>query len=41
MFDYGRRVVTERFGEVNVPFALDLLVHGVVRAWSRGTRRAA
>jgi hypothetical protein len=22
MFDYGRRVVTERFGEVNVLFAL-------------------
>ena len=35
MFDYGRRVVTDRFGEVNVLFALDLLVRGVVRAFNR------
>ncbi|HMJ13463.1 MAG TPA: hypothetical protein VK524_18720 [Polyangiaceae bacterium] len=35
MFDYGKRVVTERFGQVNVMFALDLLVHGVVRAFNR------
>jgi hypothetical protein len=35
MFDYGRRVVTERFGEVNVLFALDLLIRGVVGAFNR------
>jgi hypothetical protein len=35
MFDYGKRVVTERFGQVNVMFALDMLVHGVVRAFNR------
>jgi hypothetical protein len=32
MFAYGKRVVTERFGEVNVLFALNLLVRGVVNA---------
>jgi hypothetical protein len=35
MFDYGRRVVTERFGEVNVLFAIDLLIRGVVSAFNR------
>ena len=35
MFEYGRRVVRERFGEVNLLFALDLLVRGVVRAFNR------
>jgi hypothetical protein len=35
MFEYGKRVVTERFGEMNALFALDLLVHGVVRAFNR------
>src|SRR5581483_8924611 len=32
MFAYGKRVVTERFGEVNVLFSLNLLVRGVVNA---------
>jgi hypothetical protein len=32
MFAYGKRVVTERFGEVNALFALNLLVRGVVNA---------
>lgn len=36
MFAYGRRIVTERFGQANAMFALDLLVHGVVRAFNRG-----
>jgi hypothetical protein len=35
MFAYGKRVVRERFGEVNVLFAVDLLVEGVVRAFNR------
>jgi hypothetical protein len=35
MFHYGRRVVTERFGEVNVMFGLDLLIDGIVRAFNR------
>jgi hypothetical protein len=35
MFAYGKRVVTERFGQVNAMFALDLLVSGVVRAFNR------
>jgi hypothetical protein len=35
MFSYGKRVVTERFGEVNVLFGVDLLVDGVVRAFNR------
>ena len=35
MFEYGKRVVTERFGQVNVMFAVDMLVHGVVRAFNR------
>lgn len=32
MFEYGKSVVTRRFGEVNALFALDALVGGVVRA---------
>ena len=35
MFAYGKRVVTERFGEVNLLFALDLLIRGVVRVFNR------
>lgn len=35
MFEYGKKVVTQRFGQVNVMFALDLLVNGVVRAFNR------
>jgi hypothetical protein len=35
MFAYGRRVVTERFGQVNAMFALDMLIHGIVRAFNR------
>jgi hypothetical protein len=35
MFEYGKRIVTERFGQMNAMFALDLLVHGVVRAFNR------
>ena len=35
MFHYGRRVVTDRFGEVNVLFGLDLLVDGIVSAFNR------
>lgn len=35
MFEYGKRVVKERFGQVNAMFALDLLVHGIVRAFNR------
>lgn len=35
MFSYGRRVVTERFTEVNVLFAVDALVKGVVSAFNR------
>ncbi|MGH9142603.1 MAG: hypothetical protein ACRD2I_15840 [Vicinamibacterales bacterium] len=32
MFAYGKRVVTEKFGQVNALFALNLLVRGVVNA---------
>ena len=32
MFAYGRRIVTEKFGQVNVLFAMNLLVRGVVNA---------
>jgi hypothetical protein len=32
MFAYGKRVVTERFGQINALFALNLLVRGVVNA---------
>jgi hypothetical protein len=35
MFAYGRRVVTDRFGQVNLLFALDLLIKGVVHAFNR------
>ncbi len=35
MFAYGKSVVQERFGQVNALFALDLLIHGVVRAFNR------
>ncbi len=35
MFEYGKRTVTERYGQVNVLFALDILVDGVVRAFNR------
>jgi len=35
MFVYGKRVVTERYGQVNVLFALDILVDGVVRSFNR------
>ena len=35
MFAYGKRVVTERFAQTNVLFAMDLLVEGVVRAFNR------
>jgi len=35
MFAYGKRVVTERFGEVSALFALDLLIKGVVHAFNR------
>ena len=35
MFSYGKRVVTERFAQTNVLFAMDLLVDGVVRAFNR------
>jgi Co/Zn/Cd efflux system component len=35
LFPYGKRIVTERFGQVNVLFALDLLVRGVVGAFNR------
>ena len=32
MFAYGKRVVTEKFGQVNALFAMNLLVRGVVNA---------
>jgi hypothetical protein len=32
MFAYGKRIVTERFGEVNALFAMNVLVRGVVNA---------
>jgi len=32
MFAYGKRIVTEKFGQVNVLFAMNLLVRGVVNA---------
>jgi hypothetical protein len=35
MFAYGRRVVTERFGQVNALFALNALVRGVVQTFHR------
>jgi len=35
MFSYGKRIVIQRFGEVNVLFALNLLVRGVVNTVHR------
>jgi hypothetical protein len=35
MFQYGKRIVTERFGEVNAMFGLGLLVTGIVGAFNR------
>jgi hypothetical protein len=35
LFAYGKRVVIERFGQVNLLFALDLLIRGVVAAFNR------
>ncbi len=35
MFEYGKQIVTSRFGQVNLLFALDLLIKGVVRAFNR------
>ena len=35
MFAYGRRIVTEHFGQVNVLFAMNLLVRGVLNAFHR------
>ncbi len=35
MFAYGRRVVTEKFGQVNILFAINQLVRGVVNAVHR------
>ena len=35
MFAYGKRVVTEKFGQVNALFAMNLLVRGVVNAIHR------
>jgi hypothetical protein len=32
MFTYGKRIVTEKFGQVNALFAMNLLVRGVVNA---------
>ncbi len=35
MFQYGIESVKSRFGQINVMFGLDLLIHGVVRAFNR------
>ena len=35
MFAYGKKVVTDRFAQVNVLFVLDSLIEGVVRAFNR------
>ncbi len=35
MLEYGKRVVTERFGQVNALFALNLLVRGVLTTFHR------
>jgi hypothetical protein len=35
MFAYGRRIVTEHFGQVNLLFAMNLLVRGVLNAFHR------
>lgn len=34
-FTYGKRIVTERFKQVNVLFAVDVVVHGVVTSFNR------
>ena len=34
MFAYGRRIIQEKFTQVNVLFALDLLIDGVVKAFN-------
>ncbi len=34
LFEYGKKVVTERFGQVNLLLALHLLIRGVVRAFN-------
>jgi hypothetical protein len=35
MFEYGKRIVKDRFGEVNVMFGLDLLIDGIVGSFNR------
>jgi pSer/pThr/pTyr-binding forkhead associated (FHA) protein len=35
MFEYGKRIVKDRFGEVNVMFGLDLLIDGIVGTFNR------
>ncbi len=35
MFSYGKRIVTNRFGEVNISFAVDALIKGVVNMFNR------
>ena len=35
MFAYGRRIVTDRFGQVNALFGLNALVRGIVQAFHR------
>jgi hypothetical protein len=35
MFEHGKRIVTSRFGQVNLLFVLDLLIKGVVGAFNR------
>ena len=35
MLAYGRRVVTERFGQVNALFAMNMLVRGILQAFHR------
>lgn len=34
MFDYGKKIVTERFAQVNTLFALDVLIDGIVGAFN-------
>jgi hypothetical protein len=35
MFAYGRRIVTERFGQANVLFGMNMLVRGIVQSFHR------
>lgn len=35
MFSYGKKIVTEKFGQVNILFVVDSLITGVVRAFNR------